>query len=549
MAAAAERRTGFAAAVAATAAEARPDFSRYRDDPAGFAHNVLGVAQLWEPIEDALLALTRPPFKVSIDSAHNTGKTFAMGVAVLWWVYTRTPSWVITTAPTDRDVKQVLWTQIRILHRDAKVRLPDDLMPAAPELRISDEHAAVGYTAREATSAVGRHRKNMLFLFDEKEGVPAIFWDGMASMFRPGSGDAAMVVGNPYTTTTRAYFEHNRTVPGTGVPAWTQVRLSALDHPNIVQMREVIPGAVTPGQLDEWVGKYCDPVMAGDHRATDFQWRGKWWRANIAGEPRILGLRPSSGTDGVWSEAAWAACLGGVVLPAFDEVPVIGCDVAGYGEDASTIHTRCGGVSLAHDAGIGWGPPKIADRLFAAADNAAAFYNGRQPPSHRPIGGCDVPINVEDDMQGRAVQAILAQRRYTFCPVNASSRARREGRYPNRRSELWFDARDRAVAGGVNFTLLPQDVRDRLRSQFLAPKWSPDSKGRRVVEPKEETKKKLGRSPDDADAVNAAYQEPADGEIVVVRPGEGGGQPGGPQTRRDWATDRGLHGVKKPMRR
>lgn len=549
MAAAAERRTGYTAAVSATVTEARPDFSQYRDDPGGFAREVLGIKQLWRPIEDALLALLKPPYKVSIDSGHSVGKSFGMAVAVLWWFYTREKCWIITTAPTDRDVKDILWTQIRLLHKNAKVKLPADLMPAAPEMRSSDDHVAKGYTARDANSAVGRHRENMLFLFDEKEGVPALFWDGMKSMLRPGSGDAAIAVGNPHTTTTRAYFEHNRTVPGTGEPAWHRVNLSSLDHPNVAAgLRgepEPIPGAVTAAQVDEWVGDWCDPVVAGDRRPTDFEWRGRVWRAGPIGEPRILGLRPSAGTDGVWSEAAFQLCLGPLVLPDPDEVPVVGCDCAGYGYDFTAIHARCGGVSLSHDAGSGWGPAKIADRLFETADRLADWYNARKTFAAPVLGGCDIPINIEDDMQGRAVQAILAQRRYTFVPVCASGQPCRPARYKTKRSELWFGTRDRGAAGGVNLTLLPQDVQARIRQQFLAPKWAPDEKGRRVVEAKEDTRKKLGRSPDDADAVNIAYQEPADGEIVVVRPGEGHGRPGTPQTRRDWATDRGLYGVKK----
>ncbi len=39
----------------------------------------------------------------------------------------------------------------------------------------------------------------------------------------------------------------------------------------------------------------------------------------------------------------------------------------------------------------------------------------------------------------------------------------------------------------------------------MAPTWKLDSQGRRVVEPKQDTKKRLKRSPDDMDALNLAY--------------------------------------------
>jgi hypothetical protein len=43
--------------------------------------------------------------------------------------------------------------------------------------------------------------------------------------------------------------------------------------------------------------------------------------------------------------------------------------------------------------------------------------------------------------------------------------------------------------------------------QLLAPQWWPDAKGKKVVESKEDLRspKRLGRSPDDADAMNLAY--------------------------------------------
>ena len=53
-------------------------------------------------------------------------------------------------------------------------------------------------------------------------------------------------------------------------------------------------------------------------------------------------------------------------------------------------------------------------------------------------------------------------------------------------------------------TRLEPHSRDLLGRQLLAPTWSLDSEGGRVVEAKAETKRRIGRSPDDADALNLA---------------------------------------------
>jgi hypothetical protein len=49
---------------------------------------------------------------------------------------------------------------------------------------------------------------------------------------------------------------------------------------------------------------------------------------------------------------------------------------------------------------------------------------------------------------------------------------------------------------------------DTTIAQLIAPKWSPDSMGRIKIEPKDETKKRIKRSPDDADATLLAFFSP-----------------------------------------
>jgi hypothetical protein len=77
--------------------------------------------------------------------------------------------------------------------------------------------------------------------------------------------------------------------------------------------------------------------------------------------------------------------------------------------------------------------------------------------------------------------------------------------YPNRRSELWFSVAERASENQLSLYKLDADTKREMRRQAMAPTWKLDSKGRRVVEPKDDTKKRIKRSPDDMDAMNLAY--------------------------------------------
>src|SRR5262249_2600475 len=144
----------------------------------------------------------------------------------------------------------------------------------------------------------------------------------------------------------------------------------------------------------------------------------------------------------------------------------------------------------------------------------------------------------------RAVQTILQSGGYSVRPVNAASRPIRPDLYPNVRSELWFLARNKAAQGQLNISGLDRADRQRLEQQLLAPGWRPDESGRRVVEPKDVTKKALGRSPDDADAMNLAYYDGlAGGGPTVVGVPQRASPMLGTGAGTDWASARGLYGL------
>jgi hypothetical protein len=103
---------------------------------------------------------------VKVNAGHSVGKTSLAAVAVLWWYYTRPRSVIITTAPTQRDVVDLLWTEIRVLSARAGLKTPF-VGPRAPEIFDTEEHSAKGYTSSTGDSFQGRHRESMFFVFDE----------------------------------------------------------------------------------------------------------------------------------------------------------------------------------------------------------------------------------------------------------------------------------------------------------------------------------------------------------------------------------------------
>ncbi len=86
-------------------------FARYREDPVGYAREVLGV-QWWDKQIEAAMALVRHK-RVFVKASHSVGKSFLAGGLVNWFFDCFDPGLCITTAPTARQVQDILWKEIR----------------------------------------------------------------------------------------------------------------------------------------------------------------------------------------------------------------------------------------------------------------------------------------------------------------------------------------------------------------------------------------------------------------------------------------------------
>lgn len=499
---------------------ANPAILRYRGDPVGFAGDILHVQVT--PDQDLFLkAILLPPYRVKVRSGHNVGKTFAAALAVVWWHYTRPKSVVITTAPTERDVIDLLWTEVRLLV--GRGNLPNHFIgPSAPQMWDGEEHWAKGYTARKGESFQGRHRTDMLFVFDEDEGIDPNYWRTTNTMFQPGHGHAWLSIGNPTTTTSQSYAEESL-ADLTGEPKWNLFTVSCLNHPNIAAglaaLPLPVPNAVTVEQVDQYVADWATPIDPQDKRPGDFEWRpgsGKWYRPGPLFESRVLGIRPTQATDAVWSEAVFRAAEECEAVWDLAALPELGVDVARFGDDWTVLHGRRGPVSLLHESGNGWAVDQTVGRAIDAAKRMAADFNAGRPSQAAPLKAEQVLIKVDDDGVGGGVTDLLMARGMNVVPVNAGTVPNRADDYRLRRDELWFAVADRAAKGRLSFRRLPAQVRARLRQQALAPRYALDFSGRRVVEPKSETKKRIGRSPDDMDAVNLAFADGHDDVPTLI---------------------------------
>ena len=110
-----------------------------RDDPARFQEEVLGRT-LWSKQVEVCEAMARSPITV-VPAGRAVGKSFLLAGTVLWWLYTRPGSLVITTGPDHRQVVSVLWKEIRRALR------PRSTPRAAARLILGYDHLTEGYNS------------------------------------------------------------------------------------------------------------------------------------------------------------------------------------------------------------------------------------------------------------------------------------------------------------------------------------------------------------------------------------------------------------------
>ena len=201
---------------------------RWRDDPVVWARERLGVF-LWSKQAQILQAL-KDFHKVAAMTCHEIGKSFAAAVATGYWIDINLPgeACVVTTAPTGRQVRAVLWKEIgRVQAKGLGGRTNQtEWMMHVPQSN-KEELVAFGFKPADfdPTAFQGIHAPKILVIPDEACGIPTLLYDAFSSL---GANDESRIlaIGNPDFTNSE-FFRICQ--PGSG---WHVVQIGAFDTPN-----------------------------------------------------------------------------------------------------------------------------------------------------------------------------------------------------------------------------------------------------------------------------------------------------------------------------
>jgi hypothetical protein len=402
----------------------------------------------------------------AVKSCHNVGKSYVSAQVVAWWlsIHPVGEAFVVTSAPTAKQVRAILWKEIgRVFNAG---NLKGRLNQTEWWIQKSDsveEMVAFGSKPADVdtTAFQGIHAKYVLVVFDESCGMPKNLFDAADTLIS-NKYSKMLAIGNPDDPS--SYFK-KICDPGSG---WNVITISAYDSPAFTG--EDVPESL----LDVLVSK--DWVEDKLHR---------WGKKNPLTTSKIFGEFPKVSTGGL-IESSWVRAAQERNLS--DTHPVeIGVDVAGGGADESTIAVRKGGhVRVVHK-------DKNADTMQ---------LTGRVIVVRKQYQAQAIKIDKTGIGWGASDRLLeVGENSYGVMVGNPSSEPRR---FENLKAQMYWHFKNMLRDGEIDID--PED--DELAAQMLDVRWHLTSRGKIKIEDKDTLKSRGSKSPDSLEAVILSFVTP-----------------------------------------
>jgi hypothetical protein len=486
---------------------AKSKLAAWRKDWCLFATEALGVSLDKE--QEAIVRSVQENKMTSVASGTARGKDFVTAVVAICFMYL-TPKWnkkgelikntkVILSAPTARQVENIMtpeFTRLFMRAINKGVNLPGRLV--GNDIRTEyKEWFLTGFksddTNMEAWS--GLHAPNILFAITEATGISETIFNAIEGNLQ-GEFTRLLIVFNPNIPTGYAAASQKS-------PRWHKFRLDSLNAPNVLKRNNEIPGQVDYEWVKDKVNTWCTIIAESDYIEDegDFKWEGLYYRPNDLFRVKVRGMFPKVSSDVLiplhWIEAAQKRYKlqqqqGWHIAKTLR----LGVDVAGMGRDSSCFCYR-------YD--------NYVDRFEMIQSGGVA--------NHMQVAG-KVKVDIEKSIsaeafidtigEGAGVYSRLVEKKVkNVFSVKFSESAEWKdkplkdvtGQYEflNMRAYLYWAVRDWLNPINKMEAMLPVD--DELTQELTETKWEFMSNGKIKIEPKEEIKKRLGRSPDKSDAL------------------------------------------------
>lgn len=470
----------------AFAREMGTPYALWIDDPAGFVTDVLDEF-VWSKQRLIMDTVVKDRRTVAVAS-HGPGKTHSAARICAWWiaVHPLGEAKFISTAPTGRQVKNILWPHIHKVH--AKAQLDGYLNQIS--WVVDQETLGYGFSpSHHNESAVqGFHAPYLLIIVDEAGGIPMQLGRNLDALMT-GENTRLLAIGNPPTDSEGSWFE---TIAKSD--QWTNIHISAFDSPN-------------------FTGEPCPPEIAMN--LVDQRWvddiRKEYGEDDPYYVARVLAQFPGSSSRRVipvaWAEAAQVAAGEVDETEPESDWQRLGVDVAGGGGDEMAVaHLDGWRVRIAEV----WSGSDTADQVINAERVLEHIRRAEGIQAQRGFNTKRVRVKVDANGVGAGTADVLTRmgkdgrHGADIVHVMAGEAATDKGRFANRRAECWWATREVLRDGTLRLEVSEKEIR-----QLTAPSFTDHTSGGRIViESKEAMKRRGVPSPDRADAICLAVYEP-----------------------------------------
>lgn len=444
---------------------------RCQREPKFFFQKALGVKQLWEGQEKILDAFPRYR-KIAVSSGNACGKDFISAGIALAFCFSYYPSKVIITAPTDRQVKEVIWGELTRHYRNATIPLGGTLFTT--KLSITEDWFIIGFTTKEAQEQKGKfqgfHSPNILIIVSEAQAVTEDIYQQIDGLMT-SSNAKLLLIGNPLTRS--GYFAKALQSDSD----FHRIELSCLDTPNVREKREVIPGLVSYEWVEEMRQKYGE-----DSR----EWR-----------TRVLGKLPVEGD--VDSLIPFSLIENAINLR-FEEmgVKILACDPAEFGDDETVL-------TIIQKATGGWKQTYLwahtGQDLMNTTGRIIDLYHSEKPKV----------IIIDKIGIGAGIVSRLQELKIPVLGFNSAEKSITKNYY-NKRAEGYYKLQEILQRGQLQ---LMND--EKQTQQLLSIRFEFHSDGRKKIVSKEKLKKEGIVSPDRADALMMAVSQIDNADSINYR--------------------------------
>lgn len=401
--------------------------------------------------------------RISIRSGHGTGKDTSAAWAILWFLATRIYAKVVCTAPTARQLNDILWSEISKWMRDSAIQ--DEFIIQSE--KIFHKGAPKEWWARavspsvkadpadQAETLAGFHGDHLLIVADEASGVEdPVFIPIEGAMTQ--EDNRAILIGNP--TKNKGYF-HDTQFHAEISKSWCRFHWDSRDSENV---------------------KSEYPI----YMASKYGVESNVFRIRVAGEPPLEDERTLIPL--YWAEQ----CIGKELIVDEEEPIYLGCDIARFGEDKSIILPRHGLKILPWMTYQGLNTITLAGHIMQIYDEVHA-------------DGCAVDVI---GVGAGVADYLRKQRMPGLFDVNVSWASSDPTRYALLRDELWWKIREKCMYGYYSFPDVKApgetiSIGQELANELSSIYYEFNKNGAVKVESKKDMKKRGVASPNIADAL------------------------------------------------